>query len=87
MNPAALQIMSDPKSLEISPMTQPKSSPTPEEETPLQILSKGEAVEVHRPDLKATLHLKLDSEQEEPRWILGGTFSDLETAIRFIKRI
>jgi hypothetical protein len=87
MNPVALQIMSDPKSLETSPMTHPKNLPTPEKEVTLQILSKGEKYEVHRPDLKATIYLQLDSEQDEPRWILGGVFSELETAIRFIERI
>ena len=66
------------------PSTPPKNSQTSAVQA-IDLESAKETVKVTRPDLGVTLEIKLDATGEEPRWHLTGTFTKLETAIRFIQ--
>jgi hypothetical protein len=71
-------------SQENSPSIPPKNSQTSAVQA-IDLASAKEAVKVTRPDLGVTLEIRLDATGEEPRWHLTGTFTKLETAIRFIQ--
>lgn len=67
-------------------MTQPKNSPTEDDDKEINVCSTGETVRVERPDLETILELELKSDGDEPRWELTASFTKLETAIRFIQK-
>ena len=71
-------------SQENSPSIPPKNSQTSAVRA-IDLASAKEAVKVTRPDLGVTLEIRLDATGDEPRWHLTGTFTKLETAIRFIQ--
>lgn len=80
---AARQTRSAQTSQDTIPSTQQTSSPTAEN-AKLVLNSHKESVTVQREDLRATISLTLSIDGDDTKWLLTGTFNDLETAIRFV---
>ena len=71
-------------SQEVKPLIHQRNSPTVAAENHLRFQATKESITVNRPDLNATVTLQLSLGAEEPSWKLSATFTDLETAVRFI---
>lgn len=69
---------------EVKPSIRQKNSPTVAAENHLKFQATKESITVNRPDLNATVTLQLFLGADEPSWKLSATFTDLETAVRFI---